>query len=345
MRNRLALLGFLMLVSVGMVYAANASGTLRVLAGRAEVKIDVDEVLMFTKMSPEERGRAVEIALADPWIQGMLEGVEEYRTSVSEILDVQEIEGGIALVPKEGLALVELRIHKDYRGEELGLKVVKVTVDLLKGEVKEVEEFPEVRKPKVHEGIISTDELLRNPSKYHEQVVTVSGKVSNLGEVRGPYFMLDEKVWVCYLHEETSVDISNVTNGDYVIVTGKFWAEDTIYAQKIENATGHIDLTGDDEIAVESAEENDQPENTAIHIGKHFLDGIGYVTGDVLFVKLDEETPNFYWHELAKLEKPHVQELRPCWIVRFEQAHRPGHWFEVWIDAQTGEVIGGMQCR
>ena len=235
MRKKIALLGFLMLVSVGMVYVASASGTLRILAGKGDVKIDVDEVLMYTKLSPEQREKAIEIALGDPRVQEMLDGVDDYRTSVSEILDVQEIEEGIALIPKEGLALVRFQIYRDY-GEEFGLKVVKVTVDLLE-EVKEIEECPEVRKPKVHEGIISTDELLGNPSKYHDQVVTVSGEVSKLGEVRGPYFMLDEKIWVCYLTPETSVDISNVKNGDYITVTGKFSAG-YIYAENIENATG-----------------------------------------------------------------------------------------------------------
>jgi len=173
----------------------------------------------------------------------MLDGADDYYTGVSEILDVQEIEveeGGykrraMALIPKEGLALVELRIYKDY-GEELGIKAVKVTVDLLEEKVKEIEEFPEVRKPKVHEGIISTDELLGNPSKYHDQRVTVSGEVSKLGEVRGPYFMLDEKIWVCYLTPEGSIDISNIKNGDYVIVTGTFWASGTIQAENIEKA-------------------------------------------------------------------------------------------------------------
>ena len=235
MRKRLALLGFLMLVSVGMVYVASASGTLRILAGKGDVKIDVDEVLMYTKLSPEQREKAIEIALGDPRVQEMLDGVDDYRTSVSEILDVQEIEGGIALIPKEGLALVELRIYKDY-GEELGIKAVKVTVDLLEEEVKEIEEYPEVVKPKVHEGIISTDELLGNPSKYHDQRVTVSGEVSKLGEVRGPYFMLDGKIWVCYLTPEGSVDISNIKNGDYVAVTGTFWASGTIQAENIEKA-------------------------------------------------------------------------------------------------------------
>lgn len=86
-------------------------------------------------------------------------------------------------------------------------------------------------------------------------------------------------------------------------------------------------------------------EQQAIHMGKGFLDGIGYTTGKVLSTNLEEKTPNFYWHDLAGLEKPDIQGIRLCWIIRFEQAYRPGHFFEVWIDAYTGEVIGGMQCR
>ena len=86
-------------------------------------------------------------------------------------------------------------------------------------------------------------------------------------------------------------------------------------------------------------------EQQAIQTGRGFLDGIGYTTGIVLFTGLEEKTPNFYWHDLARLEKPDVEELRLCWVVRFEQAYRPGHFFEVWIDAYTGEVIGGTQCK
>jgi hypothetical protein len=86
-------------------------------------------------------------------------------------------------------------------------------------------------------------------------------------------------------------------------------------------------------------------EQQAIQIGRDFLDGIGYSPGQVLFTKLEEKTSNFYWHDLAGLEKSDIEGLRLCWIVRFEQAYRPGHFFEVWIDAYTGDVIGGTQCR
>jgi len=86
-------------------------------------------------------------------------------------------------------------------------------------------------------------------------------------------------------------------------------------------------------------------EKEAVQIGRSFLNSIGCTAGQVLFTNLEEKTPNFYWHDLADLEKPDVQGSRLCWIVRFEQAYRPGHFFEVWIDASTSVVIGGTQCR
>jgi hypothetical protein len=128
---------------------------------------------------------------------------------------------------------VTLQINKDY-GEEFGVKVIKLTVDLLNDEIKEIEENPEVRKLKVHEGTVSSRELVQNPSEYDGVIVTVSGKVSLLREVFGSLFMLDETVTVFYSHEEASLDVSNIENGDYVTVTGKFSSPETIYALKIE---------------------------------------------------------------------------------------------------------------
>lgn len=86
-------------------------------------------------------------------------------------------------------------------------------------------------------------------------------------------------------------------------------------------------------------------EQQAITIGGNFLNSIGCIVGPVLSTELEERIPNFYWHDLAGLEKPEINELELCWIVKFEQAKRPGHFFEVWLDAYTGEVLGGQQCR
>ena len=233
-RKRLVLLNLLLLVSVGSAVVADASGVLESLASNVEeVRINVQAVQQSFMLSQEEREKAINIVLMDSQVQEMLEGVDNYNVQVSEVFDIHEIEGGIALVPKEGLALVTLQINKDY-GEEFGVQVVKVTVDLLNDEITETDVNPEIRRPKVHEDIISPSELVQNPSEYDGVIVTVSGKVSLLGEVFGSLFMLDETVTVFYRHEEASLDVSNIENGDYVTVTGKFSSPETIYALKIE---------------------------------------------------------------------------------------------------------------
>jgi hypothetical protein len=249
MRKKLALLGFLMLVSVAMAFTVATSDALKGLAlrvfGKNEIRID--EVLISTKLSSSQRERAVEIALRDPQVQEILENVQNYSTIVSDVYDLQETrfrdgrgtERAIMLVPKEGLALVELIIRKDY-GDEFGVKVVKVTVDLLKEDVKEIEVFPEVRKPKIYEGTISVDELLDDPSKYHGQIVRVSGIVSDLGLLRGPYFRLDGKLTICYRWNDINIYPTQIKdkiqNGDHVVVTGRFLG-DIVYAEKIEKVT------------------------------------------------------------------------------------------------------------
>ena len=233
-RKRLALLSLLLLASVGSAVVVDASGVLQSLASSfEEVEINVQAVQLSSMLSQEEREKAINIVLMDSQVQEMLEGVDDYNVQVSEIFDIHEIEGGIALVPKEGIALVTLQINKDY-GEEFGVQVVKLTVDLLNDEIKETEENPEIRKPEVHEGTISPSELVQNPSEYDGVIVTVSGKVSLLGEVFGYLFMLDETVSVFYRHEEASLDVSNIENGDYVKVTGKFSSPEIIYALEIE---------------------------------------------------------------------------------------------------------------
>ena len=91
-------------------------------------------------------------------------------------------------------------------------------------------------------------------------------------------------------------------------------------------------------------------EERAIEIGREFFENIGNQPGKVLSVNLvhiDEVSDGylFYWHSAAGLETPDVPEPEWCWVVRFEQGLRPGHWWEVLIDVNTAEVVGGMSCR
>ncbi len=86
-------------------------------------------------------------------------------------------------------------------------------------------------------------------------------------------------------------------------------------------------------------------EQQAIQVGRDFFDTLdgNAPAGNAVLVRLGERTPNFYWQNLYRIEKPNVGSLELCWTVTFEQALRPGHFFEVWVDAFTGEVVGGAQ--
>ncbi|MDH5743162.1 MAG: hypothetical protein OEZ52_06435 [Candidatus Aminicenantes bacterium] len=101
-------------------------------------------------------------------------------------------------------------------------------------------------------------------------------------------------------------------------------------------------------------------EKQAIEIGRFFLDGVGRKTGRILSVQLEEKKPNFYWDvvvksdvewdrldvwdRMLKYNRPELREIRPCWIIRFEQAKRPGHFYEVWLDVSEYIVVGGTSC-
>jgi len=101
--------------------------------------------------------------------------------------------------------------------------------------------------------------------------------------------------------------------------------------------------------ALTFAEEFDPDERKAIEIGRVFLDGVGRKTGRVLFLKHEEKEPNFYWdialNSDVEWDRPEIREIRPCWVIRFEQAKRPGHFYEVWLDASEYVVVGGTSCR
>ena len=77
-----------------------------------------------------------------------------------------------------------------------------------------------------------------------------------------------------------------------------------------------------------------------IQIGRDYLDGLNKTTGKILSIQLEEKAP-IYAHPY----KPSAEEFRLCWVIRFEQAKLPGHFFEVWIDASTSEIVGMTQCR
>jgi len=81
-----------------------------------------------------------------------------------------------------------------------------------------------------------------------------------------------------------------------------------------------------------------------IQVGRSYLLEEGKKVGRVLSVKREEVTPNFRFNYSLKFERPDLVGDRLCWLVRFEQWGRPGHYIEVWIDDSEHLVVGGMQC-
>jgi hypothetical protein len=227
------LLGFLVLMSFCASIVVHASNILQSYGYVEEFEINIDSASVSLILTPEERETAINLVLMAPQIEDLLKTADNYTVKASEIFDIRETYEGVNLVPKPGVALVTLVINKDY-GEEFGVQIVKATVDIEQKEITNTEIKPEVIKPKIIENPILPNELVENPSEYDGVVVTVSGKVSLLGEVFGSIFELDQTVTVFYAHEGATVDVSGIENGDTVTVTGKFAAPDIIYALKIE---------------------------------------------------------------------------------------------------------------
>jgi hypothetical protein len=238
--KRLALLCLLLVTSVSSAVVAQAAGLMQGFRSVETTEININTASVSLILTAEDRQKVVDIVLMDAQIQQLLAAADNYTIEVSEIFDINEVSfeldaagEGIALVPQEGVAQATITINNDY-GEEFGVQVVTVTVNLETEEITETDVQPETVRPKIEDGIVSITELVEKASAYDGVVVTVSGEVSILGEVFGSLFELDGTVTVFYAHAAGVVDVSNIENGDTVTVTGIFAAPDTIYAQSIE---------------------------------------------------------------------------------------------------------------
>lgn len=231
--KKLAILGFVLLLSFCSAVIVHAANILQSYGNVEESEINIDIASVSLILTPEERELAINLVLMAPKVEELLKTADNYTAKVSEIFDIHETNEGVNLVPKPGVALVTIEITKDY-GEEFGIQLVKVTVNIEQMKIADTEVKPEIIKSKIIEDLIPLNELLDNSANYDGVVVTVSGKVSLLGEVFGYLFELDKTVTVFYVHEEATVDVSSIKNGDTVTVTGKFAAPDIIYALEIE---------------------------------------------------------------------------------------------------------------
>jgi hypothetical protein len=73
--------------------------------------------------------------------------------------------------------------------------------------------------------------------------------------------------------------------------------------------------------------------------------------GDYLSHTTEQGVPNYYWqkefhyHNLGNLAYHRIPEPREYIAVRIEQKNRPGHFYEVWVELDSNQVLGGGECR
>jgi hypothetical protein len=90
----------------------------------------------------------------------------------------------------------------------------------------------------------------------------------------------------------------------------------------------------------------DSPEKLrAVYVGRGFLLGHGVGVGRVLGVTTETGDPNYYWHTVFGLDRPGSSPPTAYYVVRYQQAERPGHYYEVWVSVDSLAVVGGGQCR
>lgn len=91
--------------------------------------------------------------------------------------------------------------------------------------------------------------------------------------------------------------------------------------------------------------ESTSVKSQVVDFGRTFLMDRGHPVGRVLTVRQDIVKANDMYSPNLQFERPHLSEDRLCWIVRFEQGGRPGHYIEVWIDVSELYVLGVEQCK
>lgn len=89
----------------------------------------------------------------------------------------------------------------------------------------------------------------------------------------------------------------------------------------------------------------------AVDTARVFLSLNDVDVGKYLSHTIEQGDPNYYWQKefqygnLANLVYHNLPKSREYIAVRFEQQNRPGHFYEVWVELGSNQVVGGDICR
>ena len=157
MRNRVPLILILVLFVIGIAYIININYQIRVPPFQNNtITFKLSEIKIIP--TEEEKQRAIQIALNDPFIKEKINDSDYHEISVLPLLYkirlINKTENGenkilIGIIRTEKL-LVILKLYKNYDGK-LRLKVIEVEVDLKGNRIVKIKEYPEKEVIKIGE--------------------------------------------------------------------------------------------------------------------------------------------------------------------------------------------------
>ena len=89
----------------------------------------------------------------------------------------------------------------------------------------------------------------------------------------------------------------------------------------------------------------DEEIDEAVNIARAYLRLNDVDVGKYLQYSVEYGVPNYYWHTNLGIKHPVLPPSCEYIVIRFEQADRPGHYYEVWVNSETNQIIGGDACR
>ena len=157
-----------------------------------------------------------------------------------------------------------------------------------------------------------------------------------------------EPVWGFSLDGSSMVDVLINVSEAYSYYTQVEFSENTVLSLCFQSNPKHLSsvtLSGYKIPPFKVFNGVDEEIDEAVNIARAFLRLNEVDVGKYLQYSVEQGTPNYYWHTNLRIKHPLLPPTCEYIVIRFEQANRPGHYYEVWVDPETNEIIGGGACR
>jgi len=160
----------------------------------------------------------------------------------------------------------------------------------------------------------------------------------------------DEPVWGDdHMNPRETEVLVNVTSSTAYFDYYRAWEKEviTFYFEADQETLSSVTLKGKrvSPLKIGGGGVHDPEVDEAIRVGQAFLILHDVDVGKVLEASTESVTPNYYWCKKLGMRFPLMPPPRECHMIRYEQARRPGHFYEVWVDVYSMQVVGGDECK